>query len=313
MADYENYNLLNLRNSPAGVYDLSGGLLRDMAESTGYELTPQPDTQNLSDFIGYIGPRRTLQDNIELARERMSATDDADDVSIAADWVERSGSLNALERNFTTEGKDFPIEGFGVALFNTAVGRWQERRANKIIELKGRGVKIGHVVILAGTREMGEGEHPQVAEIAAQDGVLPTEHRFASTYIADLLKNSGLPTYVTKVDNKDGDTVIREGMAQHLWVRDWNILAVGNAPSALQVAGQFRKAARSLGFGGGFDDFGSQLFVAGDSIEVARHGEAASTHQNPFTALGQIARNALMLHEQSHDLHSLRDPEFSAR
>ena len=73
-----------------------------------------------------------------------------------------------------------------------------------------------------------------------------------------------------------------------------SVLAISNAPAAIQTAGQFRIAARVID--AGFDKAGDQLFVLADGIDVARGGEGPATHQNPFTALGQVARSALFLY-----------------
>ncbi|HLB66800.1 MAG TPA: hypothetical protein VJJ78_04395 [Candidatus Saccharimonadales bacterium] len=302
MSDFRDFRLEDIAANPRGVYDLAEGLLPEMANAMGYELGGFPDSGILSGFINHIGPAKTLQDNIGLVQERLATQVDA--VTIASDWAERSGSLWQLARtfrgSFSRPNKSLP-KSIDSAVFNTAVGRWQERRAQKIMDLEEQGTKVARIAIMAGNRTMNEVEHPMVATLARQDGVLPTEARFATAFIAEMLKtNMSVPVFVFPSDSSVGDDIFLEGIRQRERILDDSILAVGNAPSALQVAGQFRKAARTIA--PEFDDHGYQLFMSGDSIPVARQGEGPETHQNPFTALGQIARNALVLHEEAKSL-----------
>jgi len=207
--------------------------------------------------------------------------------------------LKAMQRNFrgtfVRPGISIPLK-IDTAVFNTGVARWQERRAQKIIDIREQGRKIGRVVILAGNRQMGEKEHPAVAEIVQRDGSLPVESRFATVYISEMLKANGVKTDVVAVDSSVGDEIFKQGITEKKeLLLDGVTLAVGNAPATIQVAGQFRQAARI--FDPKYDETGEQFYMASDGIRVARHGEGPATHQNPFTALGQIARNALYLHE----------------
>jgi hypothetical protein len=115
-----------------------------------------------------------------------------------------------------------------------------------------------------------------------------------------MLRSSGILTYLIFSLSESGSVVFAEGLSREKSLLEESVLAVGNAPAAIQVAGQFREAARDLD--PEFDKNGLQLFMAGDSIPVARSGEGPKTHQNPLSALGQIARNALILHKQAQTL-----------
>ena len=305
MSDFESYDLADISRNPNRLYELSDGLVPEMAQALGFELSETPDVDNLKAFIGYISPEKTLQDNVALTRERLAKISDVDAVTTTANWVERSGSLNVISRSFVYPAGDLTRIGFGAAIFNTGVARWQERRAKELIALKERGVRFGEVIIFAGNRKMGETEHSEVEAIAKRTGELPTESDFASSYIKDMLTAKDIKTDVVAVDSSNADEIIREGILRKGYLYDLAILAIGNAPSTIQVAAQYRKAARSIEVDEGFrfDEVGNQLYMAGDSIPVARHGENPATHQNPISALGQIARNALMLYEQSKTLN----------
>ena len=303
MSDFETYDLLDLARNPNELYSLAGGLLPEMAETLRFDLSNSPNIANLREFIGYISPEKTLQDNIALTTERLSRTN-ADPVKMAADWIDRSGSLNELYRGFVTQDAKITEKGFDAAVFNTAVARWQERRAKMLIELKEEGIKFGRAIIFAGNRNMGPTEHSEVEAMMSKNGVAPTESEFASSYIRDMLVANDIDTQVVAVDSNNGDEVIKEGILQNPYIYDGGVLVVGNAPSTVQAAAQFRKAARTieLPYAHEFDIDGNQLMMAGDTIPVARHGESPETHQNPFSSLGQIARNAMFLYEQSKTL-----------
>lgn len=308
MRNYQTFNLHEINNSPRGVYDLADGLLPEMALAMGYDgLGDQPATAALQDFIRQIAPAKFLQDNISLVRERLDTNADAE--TIAGDWADRSGSLSATRRSFSssdTSQDSIPKNTDAFVIFNTVVGRWQERRINEIVSLKDNGQKLIEAVILAGNRVMAETEHPEVSKIAAKHGTLPTEARFAEEYTKPTLRyKTGLEANVIAVESSNGDEIFTEGLRRKSDLLGFLVIAVGNAPSTIQVAGQLRKAAQ--GISPDFDSTGSQLYMSGDSIPVARNGEGPTTHQNPFTALGQIARNALILHEQSHRLGNLLD------
>lgn len=293
--NFSNYNLDSVSVSERGVYGLADGLLPEMAAATGFDMGTTPSEEELRRFIGHIGPKKTLQDNIEQARELLGTNGDA--VQIAADWVERSGVMMPYRSSFRDPSHADALSEVVVdtAVWNSCVGRWNERRAQALLK-ETQFNQIGKVVILAGTRQMGESEHDEVARIASREGELPTETQFTKDYIAPWLQRFGIETNVIAVESTDGDEIFRQGLGIARFVLDGTVLAVGNAPATIQVTGQLRYNARKIV--PSFDDSNrvEQLFMLGDTIPVARQGESPKTHQNPLTALGQIARDAYLLH-----------------
>ena len=287
MADFSNYEL------GMNVHELADGLLPEMAAATGFNLAPEPSVENLEAFIKHIGPVKTLQDNISLAQERLGRTDNA--VTIAADWVDRSGVLEPAHRNFADTGVIMP-RTFDNAFITGGVARWMLRRTEHLEELVASGIRIGRVDLPLGQKQMGEGEHDFVKEYAATNGNLPTQVQFGVAYLVPRFMNAGLTVELLASDSEDGDTIMQE-YAETADYIDGLVLAVGNAPSAIQTAGQFRVAARE--YNSGFDTDARQLFVSSDTISVAREGEPPATHQNPYSALGQIVRNALFLQKNA--------------
>ncbi len=281
--NFENYDL------SSDVYELADDLLPAMAKAFDVELGNSANEESMQNLIGEIGPAKFLQDNIGIVQDRLGRSGTA--IEIAADWVERSGVLVPTRRSFASSEIVFPTQ-FDAAMISGGVARWMLRRANKLKAEVNSGTQIGTVYLSAGTRQMRETEHGLVGEYAKQQGSLPTEREFAATYIASALRESGLRAKLFEQDTSEGDDLMSQFAREVSGAESF--LVVSNAPAAIQTAGQFRVAARAVN--DGFDRDGDQLYMVADGIGVARAGEGPATHQNPFTALGQIARNALFLH-----------------
>jgi hypothetical protein len=61
-----------------------------------------------------------------------------------------------------------------------------------------------------------------------------------------------------------------------------NLLIICNAGNWIKNGGQIRRADKSQQL---------KIFVVSDSIPLAKNGEPPETHQNPLTAINQLARN----------------------
>lgn len=281
--NFSNYQLSD------NVYELAGGLLPDMAEALDFDLGEEPSEDAISRFVGHIGPAKELQENIGLVQQRLGT--EASAISLAAGWTERSGVLAPVHRSFANPEIAVPSE-FDTAIITGGVARWMLRRAARIRDLaEVSGQNFGEVLVAAGTRQMKENEHASVARLAELSGQLPTEADFAEGVIVPRLQAAGLAARAVRIGTSVGDEAMKE-VAHAIQNRD-TVLVAANAPAAIQTAGQLRVAAKDNR--ADFDTTGEQLFVTGDGFPLARHGESAATHQNPYTALGQIARNALFL------------------
>jgi hypothetical protein len=288
---YATYDLTEMPEN--GVYGLSGGLLPEMARALGYKLGDQPTEDALRGFIGHVGPAKFLQDNIALVQALLGTTRDA--TAIAADWADRSKSLTTHHRSFVNPELQTPDE-VNSAIITGGVARWMLRRANRLVEHLAAGNRVEEIILAAGSRTMKASEHPLVAAYIAGNGEGPKESDFMKDVIAPQLrfavKKYDVAVRVVAVDSESGSEVMdRAAFVADLGRRNRTAVVISNAPAGVQNAAQLREAGR--GINPAFDRNGDQLFVLTDSIEVARHGEGPATHQNPFTALGQIARNAL--------------------
>lgn len=256
------------------VYDIGGGVVPEMAEVFGHDLSPKPDVENLGELIGKIGPAKTLQDNIGQVQEVLGTGDSA--VEIAAGWVERSGLLTPVERHYMHENIEVP-EAFDAAIITGGVRNWMVRRANVLQEAFEAGKQANEILLVGGNRVMNTSEGDDVAE-----GM--TEADYLEAIVKPMLSGLGSAALVevVSVDSNVGDEVMQAAADA---TDAQKILVASNAGAWVQNAGQFRRAMlKRNGM--------VAVYAKSDSFPVALHGEPPKTHQNPFTALGQIARNA---------------------
>jgi hypothetical protein len=293
MADFSDYRMSDLARNERGVYELADNLIPDMARQLHYELDEFPGVDSLQGFINHINPSNSYLDNVKRIEERLLSTK-RNAVDLVSNWVSNSGILEPVTRSFSAPMPVLP-KNVDTALFSTSAGPWQERRAQEVMRLQEQGYNIGHVVIFAGNREMAKKEHEMVGRIAAADAAVPTEARFATVHIAEMLKSVGLSATVASSETGSTDEIIVDGLKDTVSdVLDGTVVVIGNAPATLHVAGQFRHAARQVD--DSFDKIGTQLYMSGDGATIDRYSEAPVPYLNPSLALSQIARSGLMLH-----------------
>lgn len=290
--DFATYDLTAM--PPNGVYGLAGGLLPEMARVMRYEgLGDTPTEAALRGFIRHVGPDKWLQNNIGLVQQLLGT--DANAVSIAADWIEQSGCLKALDRSFVRPDLRTPTH-VDVAVISGGVARWMLRRANRLIEHIAAGNRVGKIILVAGNDAMKSTEHAMVAANAAGQDKGDEQSEFMHAVIAPMVRFAvrrlGTPVHVIPVGSGEGsDVMATAAIAGEL--ADRTAVLVGNAPAGVQTAAQLRRAVRQLKEG--YDRDGTQLYVLTDDIEVDRHGKGPMM-QNSLTALGLFGRNALGAH-----------------
>ncbi len=282
---FENYS--PTRDGLEGIYDIgandihSDGVAREIAVAFDYELTSTPDVENLGGLIGKVGQAKELQENIAGVREVLGTDEDA--VSIARSWAESSGFLIPVERSFSS-AEDVEAVDIDLVVITGGVRNWMERRANRLIELK-QERNITEVLLAGGNRTM------KVQEGAGVEDNM-TEADYMQTVIAPRLGDLGISAEVLRVDSGSGNEVMQAAVDKSKDLVDFNvghIAVVSNAGAWVQNAGQYLRAVKSTK--PVFDMYGSQLEVVSDSFELGTGSEPTSTHQNPFSAAGQIVRN----------------------
>lgn len=277
-----------------GIYKIGAdkerptGVIPEMAAAFGHELDSTPSVDNLGELIGRVGPAKELQKNIGLVQEVLGTDKDA--VSIARGWAERSGLLLPVQRYYiTAESAKEPID---LAIITGGVRNWMQRRASRLIEFDNE-VEIKRALLIAGNRPMRTAEGEDVEE-----GM--TEADYMGEVIMRKVEadGRGMAATLVAVDSGVGDRVMHKGVAeiikQDLVDLGSECLAVvSNAGAWVQNTGQFKRAIGSvLTSSFAFDRRSDQLVAVSDGFPLGTGTEPAATHQNPFTAAGQIARNA---------------------
>ena len=276
-----------------GAEDGRGGVVEEIATAFEHDLSKRPDVENMGELIGKVGPAKELQENIERVQEALGTDEDA--VAIARGWVERSGLLVPVQRSYVTAEKaEEPID---LAVITGGVRNWIHRRAVRLVELEEE-VGVMNTLVVAGNRVMKTGEGPDVKE-----GM--TEADYMREVILPNLNagERGSPATLVEADTGTGDEVMMAGVEAILEqelvdLESGRIAVVSNAGAWVQNAGQFRRAVKAA-VDITFDHAGDRLVAVSDGFQLGTGAEPTSTHQNPFSASGQILRNAQELTRQA--------------
>lgn len=269
----------NFNPKEHSVYEIGGDVIPQIAEVFGHNLTDEPDVDNLGELIALVGPAKTLQDNIGLTEQRLGT--DVDAVDLARNWVVKSGLLNPVDRSFPDFKQDRP-PGSDFYVVTGGVANWMHRRADTLItEIECVGIQIGTVLLAGGNREMKSDERDDLI-----DG--EREYMYLTEVIRPkLVKNNIEVEQVVCVNSADGNDVATK-LVKYLAPRNpEEVTVVSNSGAWVQNAGQIGRAMVKNDI-----DPSDRLYVISDDFPLGTDKEPASTHQNPFSALGQIARNA---------------------
>lgn len=301
------YSLSAVAQDPGVLYELGGGVLQEIAAAFKYELPRDhqrgpgsgkllaPTSQVLSDIIGVVAPNKTLQDNIKFAVESLGPNA----YKICVDWLDRACITDPIAGSFFDPTVKLP-EDFKTVIVTGGVANWMVRRITTVWQIKPR--QAGRIIIAAGNRPMGIGEHTLVETQQGEmrglraanhhnEDVTPHEHEFADRFVLPALGFVGHKnTQFIPVDSNNGNAVMAAVFEEYKDIldSDHRTLVIGNAPITHAVTGQFRLAARQIK--ASYDDKGDQLFMMGDPVRIARQGEAPIHGQNAISGIGALLR-----------------------
>ncbi len=269
----------NFNPAEHAVYEIGGDVLPQMAEVFGHTLKNDPDVDNLGELIDLIGPAKELQQNIERVQQRIGVSEDS--VDLARGWIERSGLLTPVERSFLDPEDASRRDDQLVGIITGGARNWMQRRAELALKLAEEGVNFKKIILAAGNREMRQGEGQDVAR-----GM--TEIEYMNLVLANKLHGRASDVVqILAVDSELGDDVGRR-VASSVDESDDEPLVISNAGVWVQNAGQISRGFR--------DKLGvpvqKDVYVVSDEFPLGTGAETASTHQNPFSALSLIVRNA---------------------
>lgn len=255
---------LTLPATATEVENLGGGVIRDIALRFDFSLDDINAT-SIGALIGHVAPMKTLQDNIAFAREKLG------DISIARDWVTRTGLLYRTSRNFVTGEEAGDEEAFVV---RGGVARWMRR---------GLAVAFGLVAT-----------NDKPVHIYGSQAVMRTEQfddvieGMTENDYAELLQKKLYPQLIVHpIDRSSGADVAAAIATNHQSQRIGVCTVAGNW---VQAAGQVHDAAKTL-----VPEcrLVKTLTVHTDSYKLGVTGEESpATHQNPYSAIGVLLRSA---------------------
>jgi hypothetical protein len=296
--DFSNYDL-----ERDNIYELAGGVVPEIAAAADFDLREepaghegqleepaQPAEKPLRGLVGALGPDKELQKNIGRVKEALGE----DALEVAIEWEERAGLMYPVKRAYVKD-TSIPQTKNKKGVINGGTASWMLRRRNEAERLDPE-EDIEEIVLAAGNREMSITEHPLVATYQRKHGKLPTEADFLEKYVADHLRSLGHTVEpVVRADSTSAKEVFNTLIAERPDILNNIVVVIANAPNAIQAAGQLRLGARRAD--AAFDSNGDQLFMQSDSFPLARRSESKATHQDPFSGLSQLLRNALILYQ----------------
>ncbi|HWB39108.1 MAG TPA: hypothetical protein VG604_02585 [Candidatus Saccharimonadales bacterium] len=284
------------------VYELAEELIPEIADGLGVDLGPEPNSEALGELVGKIGKNKVLRDNDEVTafdREQM------------ADFVDRSGVQLALNRSLWTpdtflsgdsedESNTYPV------ILSGGVANWQDRSAAVLGSAPGWNLD-GPVYLVSGNRIMNgptEVTHTDVQHIHQTFKRYPTEAEYAASVIRPYLTSpEGACTddvLPIAYETGNGDEIARRFFEDNEHLLEEKLVFVRVANAGIQLAAQFRKAAREVDEHFDADRSDPQVFVVTDTLPVARldwQENLPAKYQKAATALRQVALTAKLLHE----------------
>ena len=290
-------------NEEEGRFDdprkLAGGVLREVASVLGIDIgrTDEPDPRELDVLVNALDPdSQGLRENPDLTLEK------------AAWLVGRSRILAPLDRWVRDPKTPIP-EDHDVVLVATGGTASQQDRTRNLLA----GMAAGrHIVVAAGNRVMDspvEQRHPNVRYYQQGGRTWPTEAEYTNAFVVPELQPPvarSANTLVTGgLSGSEVVAAILEDAASRghdLHTTRSRIAAVGVGGTAVPLALELRRAARSLSGGEEFDSGLPQMFVRASPGRAAITPEQLnnlSEFDDPYLALREMARAAVLLAEQS--------------
>ena len=282
---------------------VAGGLLPEMAEVFGVDFDPEHAAQSLTELSGAIGKSKVLQDNIGQVQEVLGT--DQDGLSIAADWLERSGVQKALDRNLWTPGSQTPRD-VGAIVMTDSMANGQDRTTALLQRWAEQGRsrdELPRVFLATGNRIMDtktEVTNASVEQMYDVMGRYPTGYEYGESVVRPTLVSAGYKVTIIPYDTANGSEVADRFISDYPAIFGGEIAFARVANSGVQLAGQFRRAVHARGWN--FDTAENpQVYILTDEQPIARNEEELSQSrrfQNPHTGIHlavQTARNLALM------------------
>lgn len=288
------------------VYELADELLPEMADVFEVDLGDEPNAEALGRLVGAIGTKETLRDNERGARawleERTGSPEQA--LETAAEWLGRSGVQQELDRSLWTPRR--VTASVDPIVITGAVANWQDRTAN-FIESETRIFGGTTIHVATGNRVMQTGTEQANANIKQffnEHSRYPTETEYASSFVVPRLREAGNRVYHDSFQTTNGDEIADQFVRHNQVLLNGQLVFARVANAGIQLAVQFRNAARNLHPEVDSDPANPQIFVLTDSFPIARTEEQvanAREFQSPFTGIRQVALTGKLLVEATKE------------
>jgi hypothetical protein len=275
------------------VYELAGGLVPELAERAGLDPYAGNRSDVMGELVGVLGKNKVLRDNEPI---------DFLTISEMASYVTRSAVLQPLNRSLWLPDKQVP-EGTP-RVITGGVANWQDRVAKFLVNKAKSLTSDVTVYIPVGNRVMNgptEVINKNVQQFVEQYKTEPTEGNYAVEFVVPKLTEAGYTTWVYYNETTAGDEIATsfvEGSPE-LFMPGEKLSFVKVAGAGLQLALQFRNAAKEIHKRYDGIKYKPQVFVETDAIKVARTSDQvkrALDYQAPQPGLRQAALTAKLLH-----------------
>jgi hypothetical protein len=285
---FANFNVVFA--DPADIYKIGAteesrwrGVLPEMAEAFGHTLATEPNEANLLELKKTVGQAKTLQDNIPGVQKHLGR--DANAVARAQDWVTRTGFLEPVSRSYIHPDIGLPEDRNYMAMMTDGTANWMDWRAEMLVSLAERMDYAAPTILVAGNDLMCVAENPRKV------GKDMTRADYMRDHVQTYLGRRGIVAMVVAPQTDVGDRVMDAGtLALKKVGHSGAVVMASNGGAWSMNVGQMRRALMRA-------DAPNYLFaVTEERVKLGDGTQPASTHQNPFSALGQIVRNHLELY-----------------
>lgn len=285
------------------------GVISEIKNAFGYE------GDDLGGLIGHIAPHKNLQENIAFAREILNDPSvrekinygDKNGIEVARAWGKRSGLQEEVFRPLMQPAGEIPKE-FTAIVVTDAVYNWVNRMSGVAYRV-GRVANIDTALLAASGRVTKPDETDEIAEGTPikdyMEGTL--KPRLEKPFINEgsTEERQAFDTVeVVTTESESGADVMAEAveylLENDIDLNDARLIIASVAGNWMQKGSQLRAAIKGVHADFDEDPADRQLWVASDSFPLGITGEEPkTTHQNPFSAIGNILRGAKLLDEQS--------------
>jgi hypothetical protein len=285
--DFSNFNLGD------NVYELADGLVPEMAEQLGVDIGQEPSSEDLQLLMNQVGPKKELRSNPEIELP----------IVVKADFVDRSGVQNALDRSLWTPEITIANSGVDGVVMTGGVANWLDRIGYSVVDDVSQRVEGSKVYIPVGNRvmQLATEKTNSNVEIFFDDlGRYPTETEYVGHFIVPVLEDARYEVIVEPHETQNGDEILSSFFERNRELLESKLAMVRVANAGVIMAIQMRDAARSLRAEFDTDPENPQVFVATDSFPIARteeQDEDAQHFQKSDSGFRQVVLTAKKLHE----------------